>query len=321
MYERPEWRPRRPFSHPGTASFILTGMSKPTPLTVFDRRSGQTFQEFMDDSPATYESHPSEARDQWLKAHPLYDWLSAAWQNTPWSARKIEPFVHKHWIDMSEFEPGPFRSYSAFFDRRFLPGKRSFPADADQMGAFGEARYLGWERLDPEMTFPVKGAALAPKSILGSEDNVAHFEGGPVMLARLSPMDYHHLHFPDDGSVLDEAQMGYRLWTVNQTALRNQPDILFRNERYIQLLQTDHFGLLGFVEVGALSVGRITQAHRKDLPFRRGEEKSVFKFGGSAVVLFGQNGAWRPADDIRQHTREGMETYLRLGEVIAHRLG
>lgn len=49
--------------------------------------------------------------------------------------------------------------------------------------------------------------------------------------------------------------------------------------------------------------------------------KSVFKFGGSAVVLFGQKGAWRPADDILQYTREGMETYLRLGEVIAHRLG
>ena len=91
-------------------------MSRPTPLTVFDRRSGQTFDEFMDDSPATYESHPSRAPDQWLKAHPLYDWLVALWQNTPWSARKITPFVRKHRIDMSEFEPGPFRNYADFFE-------------------------------------------------------------------------------------------------------------------------------------------------------------------------------------------------------------
>jgi phosphatidylserine decarboxylase len=141
-------------------------MSKPTPLTVFDRRSDQTFEEFLDDSPATYESKPSASRDQWLKASPLYDWFAAAWQNTPWSARKIGPFVRKHWIDMSEFEPGPFRSYAAFFDRRFLPGKRSFPADRDRMGAFGEGRYFGWEELKPGMTFPVKGAALEPKAIL-----------------------------------------------------------------------------------------------------------------------------------------------------------
>ena len=65
------------------------------------------------------------------------------WQNTPWSARKIEPFVRKHKIDMSEFEPGPYRSYAAFFDRRFRPGKRSFPAEPHEMGAFGEARYFG----------------------------------------------------------------------------------------------------------------------------------------------------------------------------------
>lgn len=295
-------------------------MSTPTPLTVFDRRRGHVFQEFMDDSPATYESHPRRATDQWLEAQPLYDWLVAIWQDTPWSARKIGPFVRKHHIDMSEFEPGPFKSYSAFFDRRFLPGKRSFPNDPGEMGAFGEGRYFGWERVDPAMTFPIKGAALAPKALLGTEDRVSRFAGGPVILARLSPVDYHHLHFPDDGRVIDHAQMGQQLWTVNPTALRNQPHILFRNERHIQLLQTENFGLLGFVEVGALSVGRIVQVHKKANPFRRGEEKSVFKFGGSAVVLFGQKGAWCPAADILRHSDEGIETYLRLGEFIARRV-
>jgi phosphatidylserine decarboxylase len=295
-------------------------MSQPTPITVFYRRSGRTFHEFLEDSPATYESHPSKAKDQWLKAHPIYDWLSAVWQSTPWSARKIGPFVRKHRIDMSEFEPGPYRSYAAFFDHRFLPGKRNSPQMQIKWALLVKGRYFGWEALDPGMTFPIKGAALEPKAILGREDRVARFEGGPVILARLSPVDYHHLHYPDDGILVDEDRLGKRLWTVNPTALRNQPDILFRNERYIQVLRMEHFGLLGFVEVGALSVGRITQVHRKDSRFRRGEEKSVFKFGGSAVVLFGQKGAWRPADDILQHTSDGMETYLHLGEVIAHRV-
>ncbi len=292
-------------------------MSEPTPLTVFDRRRGHTFQEFMEDSPATYESHPRHARDQWLEAHPLYNWLVAMWQNTRWSARKIEPFVRKHQIDMSEFEPGPFKSYAAFFERRFLPGKRPFAVNPDNMGAFGEARYFGWDRLDPSMAFPVKGAALEPAALLGNKEAVAPFEGGPLILARLSPMDYHHLHFPDSGFIKDEARIGQRLWTVNPTALRNQPDILFQNERHIQWLQTDHFGLLAFVEVGALSVGRIVQIHPKDQPFRKGAEKSVFKFGGSAVVLFGQQGAWVPSPDLTARTRQGIETFVQLGDVIA----
>jgi phosphatidylserine decarboxylase len=73
------------------------------------------------------------------------------------------------------------------------------------------------------------------------------------------------------------------------------------------------------VEVGALSVGRIVQKHPFDRPFKRGDEKAVFKFGGSAVLLFGEPGAWTPERDILTHTAENMETLVRLGEPIAHR--
>ena len=52
--------------------------------------------------------------------------------------------------------------------------------------------------------------------------------------------------------------------------LQHQPDILLRNERQIHILQADHFGLLGFVEVGALSVGRIVQIHPTDPRYARG---------------------------------------------------
>src|SRR6202012_1534741 len=183
----------------------------------------------------------------------------------------------------------PFKSYADFFARRFLPGKRRFPTDPQQMGAFGEGRYFGWQQLDPNMKFPVKGSALEPATLLGAKERVDPFIGGPVILARLSPVDYHHLHFSDDGYIRDEERIGYRLWTVNPPALRNQPDILFRNERHIQILETDHFGRIAFIEVGALSVGRVVQTHKGER-FRRGEEKSVFKFGGSAVVVFGGRG-------------------------------
>jgi phosphatidylserine decarboxylase len=52
------------------------------------------------------------------------------------------------------------------------------------------------------------------------------------------------------------------------------------------------------------------------MPFRRGEEKSVFRFGGSAIVVFGEGGAWQPADDLIAHTKEGVETFVRLGDPV-----
>src|SRR4051812_29588850 len=292
-------------------------LGKPLPLPVFDRRTGRVIQEFMDDSSATYESRPHRALMQWLGSSPTWDWLVAAYQSTSYSARNIEPFIRKHRIDMTEFEPGPFKSYAEFFDRKFLPGKRQFPDQPGEMGAFAEARYFAWEKLEPGMEFPIKGHSLTPETLLGNAARGKDFEGGPVILARLSPMDYHHLHYVDDGRTIDTWRLGSRLWTVNPNALQHQPDILFRNERSVQLLETHHFGRLAMVEVGALSVGRIVQVHDLEKPFKRGAEKSMFKFGGSAVVLFGEPEKWRPETDVLEHTANGQETLIRLGQPIA----
>jgi len=245
------------------------------PLPVFDRRTGRVVQEFMEDSAATYESRPCRSFMQWIGSSPTWDWLVAAYQNTSFSARKIEPFIRKHHIDMTEFEPGPFKSYAEFFDRRFLPGKRPFPMTPGEMGAFAEARYFAWEKLERGMEFPIKGHSLTPEILLGDASCAKEFDRGPVMLARLSPMDYHHLHYVDHGTTIDTWQLGSRLWTVNRHALQDQPDILFRNERSVQLLETEHFGRLAMVEVGALSVGRIVQVHDINKPFERGSEKAI----------------------------------------------
>ena len=295
-------------------------MAKPLPLPVWDRQAGRPFREWMDDHKPTYESQPRRSITQWIKSQPLFDWLVAAYQNTRWSARQIEPFIRKYQIDMSEFEPVQYRSFVEFFDRRFRPGVRQFPSAADQMGAFAEARYFAWDRLQADQRFPIKGHSLCPEQILGNAQRARPFIGGAVFLVRLAPVDYHHVHYCDDGSTLDHDRLGRRLWTVNRHALENKQDILFSNERNVNILQTRHFGRLGFVEVGALSVGRIDQTHPLELPFRRGEEKSVFRFGGSAIVVFGEPGAWRPSDDLLQRTREGVETLVRLGETVGVRM-
>jgi phosphatidylserine decarboxylase len=104
---------------------------------------------------------------------------------------------------------------------------------------------------------------------------------------------------------------------VNWHALLNKPDILVENERQISILDTKNFGLIGFAEIGALSVGRIVQTHFPDKPFKRGDEKSVFRFGGSAIAVFGQPGRWRPCADVLENTAKGIEIMLRLGNEVA----
>jgi phosphatidylserine decarboxylase len=289
---------------------------EPLPLPVWDRQAGKLIEEFMEDHPATYDSRPRRSLTQWLESRRSYDWLIAVYQNSRWSAREIEPFISKHKIDMSEFKPVEYRSFAEFFDREFRPGVRRFPAAPDQMGAFSEARYLAWAKLQADQKFPVKGHSLSAARILGNEERAEPYTGGPVILARLAPVDYHHNHYPDDGVTLDSDSIGGPLWTINWHALQNQEDILFRNHRHINILKTRHFGQLAFVEVGAMSVGRIKQVHPLDAPFSRGNEKSVFKFGGSAIIIFGEPGRWQPAGDLIENTKKGIETLVRLGEVV-----
>jgi phosphatidylserine decarboxylase len=97
-------------------------MAKPLPLPVWDRRSGTSFSEWMDDHTPTYETQPHRSVTQWIKSQPVYDRLDAAYRNTRWSARQIEPFVRKYHIDMSEFEPVEYRSIRGVFRPTIPPG-------------------------------------------------------------------------------------------------------------------------------------------------------------------------------------------------------
>jgi phosphatidylserine decarboxylase len=185
------------------------------------------------------------------------------------------------------------------------------------MGAFAEARYFAWEKVGPEQRFPIKAHSLSLKHLLGNTERARAFVGGPVITVRLAPVDYHHVHYPDSGTTLEQDRLGSRNWTVNWHALQAKEDILFDNERQINILETENFGRLAFVEIGALTVGRIVQVHPLEAPFQRGEEKSMFRFGGSSIALFGEPGAWRPSEDLLQRTREKIETFVRLGETVA----
>jgi hypothetical protein len=89
---------------------------------------------------------------------------------------------------------------------------------------------------------------------------------------------------------------------------------LFVNERSVNIHETRNFGCLGAIEVGALSVGRIAQVQPLHVPFRRGEEKADFRFGGSAIVVFGERGKWYPSADLIEHRRNNVETPCAPGE-------
>ncbi|MCM2276478.1 MAG: phosphatidylserine decarboxylase [Oligoflexia bacterium] len=256
-------------------------------------------------------------------SRPFFSAAYGRYQDSRFSRHKILPFIRDFAIPMAEYESAEYGSFNEFFIRKFRPGARPFATDPGRMPAFAEARYLAYEAVSSGSTYPVKGLRLTPAAILGAgedagpaRETAAPFEGGPMLIARLCPTDYHRFHFPDDGEVVNQYRVGGALHSVNPVALRYREDILATNERQVSLLRTRNFGLLAYVEVGALCVGRIVQTYSaKD--FSRGQEKGYFLFGASTVIVLGERGAWRPDDDLSQRTSVGCETLVRLGQPIA----
>jgi phosphatidylserine decarboxylase len=247
----------------------------------------------------------------------FYGWL----QDRPRSRRKVKPFIEKFDINMSDFlaeegrsDADPFSSFNAFFTRRVTDTARPF-AQGKVFPAPCDARYFAYESLDDAVSIPVKGSFFKASALLNHPKWNEVFDKGPGFIARLCPVDYHRFHFPDAGRVLDSWRIAGALHSVNPWALAFREDIFMINERQVTILETEQFGKLAYVEVGATCVGKIQQTHHEET-FERGDEKGMFLFGGSTVIVLGERGKWAPDERILTHTKEGVEAYLKMGQAV-----
>ncbi len=259
-------------------------------------------------------------------ASSLVSKLYGSLQDLSSSQKKVKPFIEKFNIKIADYEKGSFqdqeiensyKNFNEFFIRKFKPGVRSFPEDHLKMGAIAEARYFGHAKITDDLKVPVKGNMLSAIDLIGDKEIAKDFIGGPLLIARLCPVDYHRYHYPDTGTTVSAFPIHGDLHSVNPIALKERPDIFIKNERRVAILETENFGKLAFIEVGATCVGKIVQSYDEKQKFQRGDEKGYFLFGGSTVVLLGEPGKWTPSSDILDNTQNGIETYIHLGDTIA----
>ena len=289
-------------------------------LRIYDRQGGKTTEEKIYGEAGMrflYENFFGRTLESTFLSHAWFSKLYGAYQNSGLSSGKIPQFIQDFKIPMGDYEPGPFASFNDFFIRKFVSGKRSFETAANRFSAPAEGRYLAFPRIDAATPLPVKGATLNGPALLGSSPEMRRFDGGPGFIARLCPVDYHRFHFPDSGKIVSEKRIAGPLHSVNPVALAVRGDLLFRNERVVTVLETENFGAIAYVEVGAICVGKIVQNYGGRARFERGEEKGYFLFGGSTVIVIGEPGKFTMDPDLVASSREGTECLIRLGEGIA----
>jgi phosphatidylserine decarboxylase len=162
--------------------------------------------------------------------------------------------------------------------------------------------------------FKIKNSTYSLNSLIKNKSLAYDFCDGVCLVLRLSLDNYHRYCYIDNAVKSDNRFINGRLHTVNPVVF-DKIEVFKENAREYCVLNTENFGKVLYMEVGALLVGKITNYH-KESTVKRGQEKGRFEFGGSTIVLFFEKKRIKIDDDIVQNTADGIETVVKMGEKI-----
>ena len=232
------------------------------------------------------------------------------------SALAVKPFIKSNHIDMTDFEQRIFRSFNDFFTRQVREGRRPVDMEPEHLIAPCDSKLTAYP-IGADSRFRIKGVDYTLEQLLRDGELARRFLGGTLLLFRLTVGDYHRYGYVDSGYLGREIHLDGVYHTVNPAAAGRYP-IYRENTREYALLESDHFGTLLQMEVGAAMVGRIVNAPGERV-VQRGQEKGRFEFGGSTVIVLLQKDAAVIDEDILLNTSQETETVVRLGEVIGRK--
>ena len=226
----------------------------------------------------------------------------------------ISRFVKKNGIDLSEFHSEGFTCFNDCFTRKIKDGYREIDNSKTAFIAPCDSLLTAY-RIDDGLVLKIKGSEYKISDLLGGDNSLAAgFSGGLALVFRLCVTHYHRYIYFDNGSKGDNVFIPGKLHTVRPIALETMP-VFVRNCREYTILETENFGTAAQIEVGALLVGKIKN-HHKEHTFSRGEEKGMFLYGGSTIIVLLEKDAVNLREEIFSATLRGEETEVLLGERI-----
>lgn len=253
----------------------------------------------------------------------LASWHAPRWFLLP----LLQRFVKKYQVDMSLAENpalDSFKSFNQFFTRQLKDGVRPIgtgvvsPAD-------GTISEIG--SIEQQQILQAKARHYSLQQLLAGDSALTQaFTNGAFATIYLSPRDYHRVHMPVAGKLLQSIYVPGKLFSVNPTTVNNIDGVFARNERLINIFDTDQ-GKMAVILVGAMLVagintcwqGKVAPGHsrkvqtwdyqQQDITIAQGGEVGYFSFGSTVILLFEK-------DKIAWQNTLGAGTTLQMGESI-----
>ncbi len=262
--------------------------------------------------PFLYHTVPGRMALKVLTA-PWVSKAAGAFCDSKLSRPLIKGFVKKNGIDLSEYVTDKFACFNDCFTRQIRPELRPVCQDDEALVSPSDGLLSAYP-ITEGMVFPAKQSEYSVASMLGDEALAKEFEGGVALVIRLCVQHYHRYCYLDSGSKGENVFIRGRLHTVQPIALRSRP-VFCENCREYTVMDTEHFGKVAQCEIGAMLVGKIRNHHGAG-QMTRGQEKGMFLYGGSTIVLLLQKGAAVLPEAYFQATEQGIETPVKYGQKI-----
>lgn len=226
-------------------------------------------------------------------------------------------YIWKHKIDMDDIEipPKGFSSFNDFFIRNrrieccdLTRGHLISPCDG----------LLTHIRIKKDFVFEIKNTRFYLEDLLEDHKLAKAFQNGAALIFRLSAADYHRYCYMANGRIRYFKKIQGKLHCVRPIALRTVP-VFVQNSREYQVIETEQFGTMIQMEIGALLVGKIKN-YRQPLDqgdVRAGEEKGYFEFGGSTILVLLKENAIYFNEKLYERQNSDGEIPVDMGECVA----
>lgn len=277
------------------------------------------------------ENIPAEQWLKWLYHDPFgnlaleavikrkaFSRMYGKYMKTPRSSIKIKSFIKLFDIDNSRFEKEieDYSSFNDFFVRKLKIGCRSVDTDPYTVISPVDGKVLAYSKLQKNLHFIAKGNDFSLPEFLNNKKLADKYINGCMLLFRLSPADYHRFHFPIDGIPSKPHIIKGKYYSVSPISLQKKIKTYYQNKREYTVIKSDLYGDVIMAEIGATLVGSIKQTFHPDSPYKKGDEKGYFEFGGSSVILLFKENTLIIDDDLLQNTQLSYETKIYFGERI-----
>jgi phosphatidylserine decarboxylase len=251
---------------------------------------------------------------QYLVPHHLLSRLMFAVTRirfSPWKSGLIRWFIRHYGVDMTsaeESDPTQYPDFNSFFTRALRAGVRPVAGDPAAIACPVDGAVSQAGDIRDGYLYQAKGRQYSLSQLLAGDPRLVDmFIGGRFITLYLSPKDYHRIHLPLAGRLTKTVYVPGCLFAVNTPATRVVPNLFARNERLINVFETDA-GPMALIMIGAIFVGsmetvwagtvtpsssRTLQSWRYQhgnpgaIHFSKGIEIGRFNMGSTVIVLFG----------------------------------